>query len=122
MSLSKDVFPTKTENNKNDKWSELLKSDEVLDIVVGIKKLGLPSNQGQRIALLQRLARRNPGDYRVSYDDLCDYSKEFEEAYPKSKIENTVRGMMKGLDFQSSLENIENDEIRWLFKFVFPEN
>lgn len=110
---------------KNKKmWEKILgdKNADNLVIVWQLKNKGLPADESQMIEILKRLARREKGQYRISYDDLAEYVKEFYEKYPPSMIENLARQIQCGGDFQMAIDNSNlTAENKWLLRFVFPK-
>ncbi len=102
-------------------WDNILqKYPDNLVLVWQIKKSGLPIDVNQRIEVLKRLASREKGQYRVTYDDLCEYSKQFEEEYPVKLVEDLTREIQNGGDFQMAIDNSNlTSERKWLLRFVF---
>lgn len=93
-----------------------------LELVLGIKKHGLPDDAELRIKILTNFANDRDNQYKLDYEKLYNYSESFREYYPLDKvlylIKKTITNMQNYIiDINHS--NLSDEDKALLF-FVIP--
>ena len=93
-----------------------------LELVLGIKKHGLPDNAELRTKILTNFANDRDNQYKLDYEKLYNYSESFREYYPLDKvlylIKKTITNMQNYIiDINHS--NLSDEDKALLF-FVIP--
>lgn len=93
-----------------------------LELVLGIKKHGLPDDAELRTKILTNFANDRDNQYKLDYEKLYNYSESFREYYPLDKvlylIKKTITNMQNYIiDINHS--NLSDEDKALLF-FVIP--
>lgn len=93
-----------------------------LELVLGIKKHGLPDDVNLRTKILTSFANDRDNQYKLDYEKLYNYSESFREYYPLDKvlylIKKTITNMQNYIiDINHS--NLSDEDKALLF-FVIP--
>lgn len=93
-----------------------------LELVLGIKKHGLPDDAELRTKILTSFANDRDNQYKLDYEKLYNYSESFREYYPLDKvlylIKKTITNMQNYIiDINHS--NLSDEDKALLF-FVIP--
>lgn len=93
-----------------------------LELVLGIKKHGLPDDAELRTKILTNFANDRDNQYKLDYEKLYNYSESFREYYPLDKvlylINKTITNMQNYIiDINHS--NLSDEDKALLF-FVIP--
>jgi hypothetical protein len=93
-----------------------------LELVLGIKKHGLPDDAELRTKILTNFANDRDNQYKLDYEKMYNYSESFREYYPLDKvlylIKKTITNMQNYIiDINHS--NLSDEDKALLF-FVIP--
>lgn len=93
-----------------------------LELVLGIKKHGLPDDAELRTKILTNFTNDRDNQYKLDYEKLYNYSESFREYYPLDKvlylIKKTITNMQNYIiDINHS--NLSDEDKALLF-FVIP--
>lgn len=119
-----DTTNSKAENDTFwDTYKDIdMQETDNLELVLGIKKHGLPEDEALRTKILMAFANDRDNQYKLDYEKLYNYSESFREYYPLDKvlylIKKTITNMQNYIiDINHS--NLTDEEKALLF-FVIP--
>lgn len=93
-----------------------------LELVLGIKKHGLPDDAELRTKILTNFANDRDNQYKLDYEKLYNYSESFREYYPLDKVLYLIKKTI--MNMQNYIIDINHsnlsDEDKALLFFVIP--
>lgn len=93
-----------------------------LELVLGMKKHGLPEDAELRTKILTNFANDKDNQYKLDYEKLYNYSESFREYYPLDKVLYLIKKTITNM--QNYIIDINHsdlsDEDKALLFFVIP--